>query len=76
LVRDIPCSYFRSNWQNWNFALPDAASASAAAADAAAALRNVATVLVDSSVVVAGIRIHGSPWVETYASNPLLIVFL
>jgi hypothetical protein len=68
-------SYFRSNWRNWNFVLPDAASASVAAAAAAAALRNVATVLVDSSVTVAGVRIHGSPWVETYdASSPIVLL--
>lgn len=63
----MDAGYFRTNWKNWNASVPDAAAAAAAAASAVAALRHVATVLIDESVVVAGVRIHGSPWVETYA---------
>lgn len=62
-------AYFRTNWSNWNSSLPDAASAATAAAAAAAAVSNVATVLVDKSAVVDGVRIHGSPWVESYVQS-------
>jgi Icc-related predicted phosphoesterase len=63
----MDAAYFRSNWKNWNSTLPDADAAATAAAAAAAALSRVATVLVDQTAVVAGVRIHGSPWVESYA---------